>query len=110
MAACLAEQSASINTIQTTNANLFTQQTNLQAAIEQRQTDIQIAQDRALLALDPNYNRTYYDGWFPMTRPLRESTVPVLIGFSLFFTSMSFLSILAFAGGTIKALLPGARA
>ena len=74
--------------------------------IEERKADIAVARDRALLAVQPDYNRSYYDGWFPLDRPLRQQTTPILIGFALFFLSMSFLTLMSFLRLDVRILIP----
>ena len=106
MKACLDELNRNVQGAATTQATLQSTQQTKQKTLEERKLDLQIAKDRALLALNPEYNRSYYDGWFPIDRPLRQQTLPVLIGFSLFFLCMCFLSVLSFLRMDIRLLIP----
>lgn len=103
---CLDDLYQNVQGAATTLATLRGTQQTKQKTIEERKLDLQIAKDRALLAVNPDYNRSYYDGWFPMNRPLRQQTIPILIGFSLFFVCMSFLSILSFLRMDVRLLIP----
>ena len=103
---CLDELYTKVTAASTTNANLTATQATLTRTKEQRKADIEIARDRALLALNPGYNRTNYDGWFPIDRPLRQQTIPILVGFTLFFLCMCFLSVLSLLRLDIRMLVP----
>ncbi len=104
--ACLDEKYAVVQGAATTNATLTATQANILKTIEQRKADIEIAKDRALLAIEPGYNRSNYDGWFPIDRPLRQQTIPILIGFTLFFICTCFLSVLSMLRLDIRLLVP----
>ena len=64
-------------------------------AIKQRTHDVTISHDRAQTARNPERNRGYYDGWFPISRPLKHYTIPVLIAISLFLFSLSLFYLLS---------------
>lgn len=104
--ACLGELNSAVQAASTTQSSLNSDIEMKKRTIEERKADIEIARDRATLAANPDYNRSYYDGWFPLDRPLRQQTIPILIGFALFFLSMSFLSILSFMRLDIRLLIP----
>jgi len=57
--------------------------------------DIQVAQDRALLVRNPELSRSYYEGLLPIARPMKQSSIPVLIGASMFLFSLSFFMLLS---------------
>jgi len=67
-------------------------------AIEKRSHDVAISFDRAQTARNPERNRGYYDGWFPISRPLKHYTIPILIGVSLFLFSLSLFYLLSLFG------------
>jgi len=83
-----------------------TQNNNLDDILKRRKTDIEVAKDRAALAINPDLNRSYYSGLFSLDRPMKESTVPILIGFSLFFITVTFLTVLATFGFDVRILAP----
>lgn len=106
MARCLQGLRTIASSSATLGATLSKTQEELTSAIEQTEQDIQVAKDRAVLAKFPDYNRSYYDSWFPLDRPLRKQTVPILIGVSLFLACMTLLSILSFLRMDTRILLP----
>ena len=67
-------------------------------AIKQRTHDVTISHDRAQIARNPEHNRGYYDGWFPISRPLKHYTIPILIALSLFLFSLSLFYLLSLFG------------
>jgi hypothetical protein len=106
MSRCLQALTTIASSSATRGATLGQVQEDLRAAIEQTKSDIQVAADRALLTANPEYTRSFYDGWFPMDRPFRKNTVAILIGAALFFVCMSFLSILSFLRFDTRILVP----
>ena len=71
---------------------------NINQTIAQRIKDVGVTQDRAILARNPGLTQSYYDSWFPVSRPLKQYTIPILIAFSLFFVSMTFFYFLTLMG------------
>ena len=67
-------------------------------AIVKRTHDVAISFDRAQNARNPEHNRGYYDGWFPISRPLKHYTIPILIALSLFLFSLSLFYLLSLFG------------
>lgn len=106
MLTCLRALKTVVESAATSGATAGQIQEDLTKAIEQTKEDIQVAKDRAVLANFPEYTRSYYDGWFPMNRPFRKQTMPILIGASLFFLCMSFLSILSVLRLDVRILRP----
>jgi hypothetical protein len=103
---CLHKNKMDVENIATNVDTSNTENTNLVDTIKRRKIDIQVATDRAALAINPDLNRSYYSGWFPMDRPMKGSTVPILIGVSLFFISMTFFIMLATFGMDVRILVP----
>ncbi len=80
----------------------------LQREIKEREEEIQIAKDRVTYIRDPDAHPSYYQSWFPMDRPMRPSSVPVLIGIVVFFTMLILLGLLSFLGFNLSVGAPGA--
>ncbi len=80
----------------------------LQREIKEREEEIQIAKDRVTYIRDPDAHPSYYQSWFPMDRPMRPSSVPVLIGIVVFFTMLILLGLLSFLGFNLSIGAPGA--
>jgi hypothetical protein len=64
----------------------------VQAEIAQAKQDLQVAKDRAdsLRLTVPSY----YESWFPISRPLRKTTIIVLIAIGIFFFALTFFMAL----------------
>lgn len=75
---------------------------NLTDTIEQREKDVMISHDRALIARNPEQSRGYYDGWFPISRPLKHYTIPILISISIFLFTLALLYFLSLLGLDIR--------
>ena len=72
--------------------------TNLEKRLEQRSIDVKVAQDRANMVKRPEMTANYYDGWFPLNRPLKTSSVPILIAFATMLLMAGMLVFLEFFG------------
>jgi hypothetical protein len=90
-----------------TNTNLSTDIYNseveiasLTKVLDARKLDVEVAKDRATMAQRPEMTASYYDSWFPIGRPLKRSSVPILIGFATFFLTMGFFTLLELFGIT----------
>jgi hypothetical protein len=104
--ACLNELNTAAGSTTTRLAGLQTDAADLDTRIAQKKADVQIARDRAALALNPNLNRSYYDGWFPLERPLKHYSYPLLIGFGIFFLMIGFFVFMSLVGVNIEILIP----
>jgi hypothetical protein len=81
----------------------------LQEQLKHSEEEIQIAKDRVGYIRDPDAQPSYYQSWFPMDRPMRPSSVPILVGIVVFFTMLIILALLSFVGLNISiGGLPGA--
>jgi len=83
--------STQITTLNTTIANK-------KKALETKTLEANIAKDRASMNSRPELTANYYDGWFPLNRPMKRVTVTVLIGVSTFFLVIGFFLILNLFG------------
>lgn len=81
-------------TPQTDQAKLITAIDEATKSLDTINNDIQVAQDRALLVRHPELSRSYYEGLFPIGRPMKQSSIPVLIGIAVFMFSISFFIFL----------------
>ena len=71
---------------------------SLKKQLDKRTTDVDVARDRASMTKRPEMTASYYDGWFPLNRPLKTSSIPVLIGISTMLLVSAFLILLEFFG------------
>jgi hypothetical protein len=70
----------------------------LKKVFEARKLDVEVAKDRATMVQRPELTASYYDGWFPIGRPLKRLSVPILIGFATFFITLAFFTLLEILG------------
>ena len=77
---------------------------NMKTTLQQRKLDVEVAKDRAAMVKRPEMTASYYDGWFPLNRPLKIMSVPILIGFATLFFVFSILMLLELFGLKIRAI------
>ena len=103
---CISSKGTSSATLATDIATLQSQSSSLDETIEQRKNDVAISHDRAAIARNPEMTRGYYDGWFPISRPLKHYTIPLLISISLFLFAIAFFYFLSLFGLDLRFLVP----
>ena len=67
-------------------------------AITQSEADSSVARDRVAYIRHPERNTSYYESWFPMDRPMRTSSVPIIVGLTVFVILFGILIIMSFMG------------
>jgi len=95
---CLRIKMETVNSSQTDLNSLNAAISILDKKIEERKNDVEVAKERAALTKNPEKMRSYYDGWFPIDRPLKHYTIPVLIGVSLFMITLTFFYFMSLVG------------
>ena len=75
-------------------------------SITKKQVAVQIAKDRAASLQNINSKVSFYQSWFPLSKPLKQSSLPVLIGLTLFMFILLFGYLLALIGIEIKMDFP----
>ena len=86
------------NNLNNTIYKLNKEVTSLKTTLANRQLDVQVAQDRATMVTRPEMTASYYDGWFPLNRPLKHISVPILIGFATLFFTFALILLLELLG------------
>jgi len=71
---------------------------NLNSQIATLQKDVEISKDRATMVARPEATASYYDSWFPLNRPLKHLSVPILIGFATLFFTLALILLLELLG------------
>ena len=92
---CLSEKINEVSSSNSNNTYKMSKITTLNKEIKDAVNDLEISQDRALLIRHPEMSRSYYEGILPIGRPIAHYTVPILIGVSTFFLSLSFFMFLS---------------
>jgi hypothetical protein len=88
MAGCLESSINSLSTISTDDAKIQQDIAYINEEIKAEEENVNTAQQRLVLMKGPAIS--HYASWFPMGRPLRPMSKPVLIGISIFIMLMSF--------------------
>jgi hypothetical protein len=92
--------------------SLYDQKLQLQKSIDDKIKTNQVSKDRVALLTNPERKTTVYESWFPLQRPLKLSTLLILLVIGLFFISISIGILLKQFGITLDISLvtriPGA--
>jgi hypothetical protein len=77
-----------------------------QSALKDSQSRLEEAQSRLASITNPEENVSYYEGWFPIVRPMTESALLGLFGAAIFMLLMSVLVFLRLQGVEINLIIP----
>ena len=66
--------------------------------ILEAEEDLKIAEDRVKTLRNVDKQRSYYESWFPINRPLRSSSIVICFIFGIFFFSLSFFMFMRYLG------------
>ena len=91
MLKCINTQDTIPTSIQNAQWELSQLQEQYYAEIE----DTRIAKERVDRMRNPEQHVSFYEGWFPMDKPLKKSSIPILIAFSILFFTLFLGFILA---------------
>ena len=69
--------------------SLYDQKLQIQKSIDDKIKTNQVSKDRVALLTNPERKTTVYESWFPLQRPLKLSTLLILLVIGLFFISIS---------------------
>ena len=85
-----------------TNATTITTLNNTlndtKKTLETKLADANIAKDRASMIVRPEIQSSYYDGWFPLNRPLKRAAIPIIVFLGSFLIAASFFMMLSLIG------------
>ena len=70
----------------------------LTALLKTKTDDANIAKDRASMIVRPELLSSYYDGWFPLYRPLKHAAIPILLFLASLMITASFFMMLGIIG------------
>ena len=109
---CLQNEITAQTQTSTSVTTLYDQKNQLQKRIDDKHKSNQVAKDRVALLTNPERKTTVYESWFPLQRPLKLSTVLILLVIGLFFISI-FIGILLKQFGitldiSLETRIPGA--
>ena len=95
--------------LQTSSTTISSRQSSVKSIAQQiadAKNDVSIAKDRIMSVKHPERISSYYESWFPMYRPLKPNTVPLLIGLSLFMFLLAILLLFSFVGISFNLFVP----
>ena len=90
----------------TTLDNVNLDSTYIDKETELAKKDLEIAKERVATLRNPTASASYYDSWFPLNRPLKNSSIIVIIGLGIFIFVVSFFMILNTFGFHIRLSIP----
>ena len=90
------------NLLEVSNTELITVKTQ----IEEAKKDLRIAEDRVATLRHPEKDKSYYESWFPINRPLTNRSIIIILGIGVFFLILSFLIILKVFGFNLQFSAP----
>lgn len=99
---CLRTKIASIKESPTNVANLQQRIVDIQKELTEKEAMYETAKERALSISHPEEKTSNYEGWFPLGRPMRSTSLFILIGFSIFFTLFFFGMLMSLLGFQIQ--------
>jgi hypothetical protein len=102
MIECLREKIAAIRNSPTSVSTLQEQVVALQTELQEKQNQYDIAKERTLSISNIEEKTSDYEGWFPINRPMRSTSIFILIGFSIFFTLFFFGMVMSLLGFQIR--------
>lgn len=102
MVSCLREKIAGVRTSPTNVSTLQEQIVALQKELQEKQAQYDVAKERALSISHIEEKTSNYEGWFPLNRPMRSTSLFLLTGFSIFFTLFFFGLVMNLLGFQIR--------
>jgi hypothetical protein len=96
--ACIQEKISELEG--STNAIHRAQETilSLNEEISKAEEDVAIARDRVSYIRHPEEHTSFYESWFPITRPMTSSSVPFFVGVVAFIVIFGVLIFLSYLG------------
>ena len=95
---CIQEKINGLNALPTTISKAQEDILKLQEQLLNRKDTIRVAKDRVAYLTEPEYKVSFYESWFPINRPLKPVTIPVLISLATFLTLLSLGFLFALVG------------
>ena len=79
---------------------------NKRKELEEKEKIAKDAKERARLLQDPYSKTSVWETWFPLGRPLKQESVPVLLSLSIFFLTLSLGMFLRLGGIVLGFRIP----
>jgi len=82
---CIAKKTKCIADLGTTIAGSHESILTLKELIQTEKAGLQITKERLSYVRAPDQSTSFYQSWFPLDRPLKLISIPILLGFVFFF-------------------------
>jgi hypothetical protein len=79
---------------------------SMKAQIAEAKEDLQISKERVSTLRNPDKQVNYYESWFPINRPLRNSSTIAVLLFGIFFYCISLFMLLNTFGFSFSFTIP----
>ncbi len=99
---CIRLKQQALKSAPTNVANMQEQIVALQNEISTKQSQYDVAKERANSIQNPEQKTSDYEGWFPLGRSMRSTSLFILIGFSIFFILFFFGLLMSFLGFQVQ--------
>jgi DNA-binding transcriptional regulator YhcF (GntR family) len=90
------------NRLEVSNSELI----SLKSQIEEAKKDLKISEERVATLRHPEKDKSYYESWFPINRPLTNRTIIIILAIGVFFMVISFLIVLRLLGFDLQFSAP----
>jgi hypothetical protein len=104
---CIAKKSKCVAGLGTTIAGSQETILSLKEQIQTEKDGLQITKERLSYVRAPDQSTSFYQSWFPLDRPLKMISVPILLGFVFFFMVVSLGVLLMLFGVNLAIYIPG---
>jgi hypothetical protein len=106
MMTCLREGLDSSLNVSNTISDLQSEILRVSTSLSKQEKAIDIAKERLQYVKDEQKDVSYYQGWFPIQRPLKQTTVPVLVFLTILFLMFSCGLLLKMGGMQVQVGMP----
>lgn len=99
---CAQQRLSELSNAPSTITRLESELVSARATLSSVQNDAYIAKERTKLITNPEQHVTVYEGWFPLFRPLQITSMLLLVGFALLFTTLALGSLTHLMGFRVQ--------
>lgn len=78
----------------------------LKSDIEMSKKDLKIAEERVATLRHPERDKSYYESWFPINRPLSKPSIIIILAIGIFFFIISFFILMKAIGFNLDLSMP----
>lgn len=90
------------NLLEVSNTELITLKKNIVIS----KKDLKIAEERVATLRHPEKDKSYYESWFPINRPLSKPSIIIILAIGIFLFVISFFIIMKSVGFNLNVSMP----